>query len=252
MRGHLLASLIALLFMACAEPPSAPFCEPGVPCPAASPDHCAAGLEAKLHGRSAFADGTCVAKDDAACEASTVTCALFGQCSAPSSAAPASTPDACPKNADRDHLASRDPRCTRNTCIARDDDCKDARVCREEGRCLARDGVCVATEATCKTASLCRTLGWCTLSDPTGSARCRPTASDCLRSKRCQDFGDCGLRGERCAPCERSDGCRLEGLCALVDSPSPACRATDPGHCRASEACKREGRCRQHQGRCER
>lgn len=248
MRGHLLASLLALLLVACAEPPDAPFCEPGVACPSASPDHCASGLEATLHGRAAFADQTCVARDEATCRASTLTCAHFGQCSYAPTASGRTSSGACPKDSDRDHLASRDPRCTRHTCVAEGDDCKASRVCREEGRCTARDGICVATDTTCQSADLCQTLGFCTLIGD----RCRPTAADCLRSERCKDFGDCGLRGERCAPCERSDGCRQDGLCALVDGPAPACRATDPSHCRASEACKREGRCRQHQGRCER
>ncbi|HRE90414.1 MAG TPA: hypothetical protein PK095_14880, partial [Myxococcota bacterium] len=78
MAGHLLASLFVLLVAACAEPPDAPFCEPGLPCLVASPEHCAAGLEAHLYGRATFADGTCAATDDNTCASASVTCGHFG------------------------------------------------------------------------------------------------------------------------------------------------------------------------------
>jgi hypothetical protein len=233
------AAFIAVCLVACTAPPAEPFCEPGVPCAVATAEYCAHGLESKLYGRAAFSDSTCVARDDTTCRDAALTCAQFGQCSF-SPTAPTGT---CAASADRDFLASRDPACTRGTCVARGNDCEAARVCRDEGRCVARDGVCVADDKSCRDAAYCATLGWCT----SKNGRCRPTAADCARSERCDRFGDCGLRGESCASCERSDGCRAEGLCALVER---SCRATDTARCRASEACQREQRCRAFQGAC--
>ncbi len=242
-RVALLTLLLALgAFTPACTDATRPICEPGMPCPHASEAACAAGPEATLYGRAAFANGTCIARDDATCRASTVTCAYFGQC-AFSPTAPATT---CQARTDRDFQASRDPTCTAGTCIAATDaDCAAAAICREEGRCTARNNICVGSPATCKDSTLCRTLGWCAL-QPNG--QCRPASpTDCQASARCQSFGDCGLRGDTCTACNRSDACRTDGLCAAV---AGICRATDTSHCRPSEACRTSGRCRALHGAC--
>lgn len=225
-------------------------CEPGARCFPEGCDtarRCARGPEAALYGRAAARDGGCVARDDASCRGARVTCAGFGQCSAPPEGwAPAG---GCPERSrrDGDFLASRLPGCTTDgTCVAlNDEDCRASRVCALEGRCTARDGVCVAVEdEDCAGTELCAELGRCTLT----AAGCRAvTPADCEASTACHGWGDCGVARGACVSCARSEGCALEGLCDLVDT---TCRATQPRHCRATRACKTEGRCRQHAGVC--
>lgn len=238
-----LALAIALTLVACTDA-TRPICEPGVPCAHASEAACAAGLEATLYGRAAFADGTCVARDDATCRNSALTCAYFGQC-AFSPTAPTTT-RACQARTDRDFHASRDPACAAGTCVAASDaDCTAAAICLEEGRCTAKNTLCVGTATSCKDSTLCQTLGWCA---PHPNGQCRPaTPADCQASARCDSFGDCGLRGDTCTACNRSDACRTDGLCATVGG---ICRATETNHCRPSEACKTSGRCRALHGAC--
>lgn len=236
------AALSALT--ACRAEPDRPFCEPGLACAAASPEHCAAGPEASRHGRDVFTDGTCSARDDHACAAASLTCALWGQCHArPASlAAPAGCPAA---DRDRDFLASRDARCTAGTCVALGDDCEHAGVCALEGRCHAADGVCVANDANrCAASELCRETGACSLS----GGRCRATrAADCERSAGCADWSRCAYVDGDCAPCARAPGCRAEGLCGQSGR---RCAATLARHCEASQACQSEGRCKPFRGGC--
>lgn len=236
---------LLLTLVACAAEADAPWCEPGLPCAAASEAHCAHGLEARLHGRAALAPPparTCVARDDATCAAASITCALWGQCHAPP---PDHTPTACPAQADRDFAASRDPRCTAGTCVARDDDdCRAARVCHLEGRCAARDGICVATVEGCARSELCRELGWCTPSGP----HCRAGGpADCAAAAICRDFGKCDFARGQCDACSRSAACRAEGLC---HHRAGRCAATIVSHCQGSLACRRDGRCRVLDGAC--
>lgn len=232
----------ALALLGCEDPPARLPCEPGVPCEAASAEVCAHGLEATLYGRAAFAEGTCVARDEATCRASAITCAHFGQCAF----SPTPRADACRARADRDLLASRDPGCTRGTCVAvADADCANARVCREEGRCTAKDNVCVATAETCRASSLCQAVGFCSV---TAQGTCRAaTPADCVRTEPCERFGACAPRDGRCVPCESSSACRSDGACELVGQ---TCRATSDLHCRAAEVCRSGGRCRAFQGAC--
>lgn len=244
LRAALAVVAASLVAAACSEPPARPLCEPHELCLPASEEACASGPEARLYGRAGYANGTCVARDEATCRASTVTCAHFGQC-AFSPTPP--RPGPCPGGGNRDFLASRNPSCISSTCVAAsDEDCRAARVCTEEGRCTASGGICVAeNEADCRASANCPKLGWC---QRTTDGQCRPAAiTDCQRSERCQRFGDCGLRGAGCSPCRSSDACRVEGLCERVQA---TCRATEPRHCQASEACKREGRCRLERGAC--
>lgn len=236
-----LGLFFALGFTACTAQPDRPFCEPGVACASASAATCAHGPEAERHGRTTFADGTCVAADDDACDRATLTCALWGQCHAPP---PGYRPAGCTASDDRDFAASRDPACTAGTCLAIGDDCAAARVCALEGRCTAKDGVCVADAASCRKSELCKTIGWCTLV----GAQCRPgNLTDCQASDNCRELGQCAFGKGQCSVCSRSPGCRGEGLCYPVAN---RCAAFIPKHCVDSAACQREGRCRLFQGAC--
>jgi hypothetical protein len=245
-------ALSSIAWLACSAEADRPLCEPGVPCASASEALCAYGREARLHGRAAFADGTCVASDDATCSAASITCGLWGQCHAGqrSAAPPAS---GCAAKTDRDFQASRDPACSAGTCVATGDDCRQAGICRLEGRCTAKDGVCVPDAASCSASEFCRSLGWCTLvtgkrqGSPAGPWCRAGSAADCQRAARCRDHGECTFAGGECVTCLRSPDCRQNGLCGRVGN---ACRATKPEHCAAAVACKRDGRCRLFQGNC--
>lgn len=255
------AELLALIggiaaLAACSAGPDAAcprsvICEPGASCFAPTcdaPTRCATGDEAALYGRAAAKDGGCVAVSDDACAHAATTCAVWGQCSAPPAGWVAK--GACPAaEDDRDWLASRVPGCTgRGTCVAlRDADCAAARVCGLEGRCVARDGVCVATRAEdCRESELCASIGRCTL-DERGATCVAGGPPDCAGSRGCAGLGECGVARERCTTCERSDGCRAEGLCDLVEG---TCRATSALACRRSVACRTEGRCNASKGVC--
>lgn len=251
--GLALATVLAAttgLVIACDKAPRA-LCGPEAPCPTASAVACAAGPEGRLYGRTTVVDGTCAATDDAACRASTVSCPLWGQCSAPTSAASGPCPGAADPEHERDHLASATPACgAGHTCVAtKDADCRAATVCRTEGRCVARGGACVAADpADCKAATLCRDLGWCALAGD----RCTAVApADCRQSEACDDWGECGVAagGIGCIACDRSEDCRVEGRCERVLS-TDSCQATRPEHCRAAAVCRTEGRCLAAQGVC--
>ncbi len=233
----LLSSLVALL--ACSAEPDRPFCEPGRVCAAASPEHCANGIEAARYGRDTFADGTCIASA-AGCAASSQACALWGQCHAPTIASPTGS---CADD-DRDFLASRDPACTQHTCVAVGDDCKAAQVCALEGRCTASNGVCVADAASCKASELCKKIGWCSLL----GTQCRAASlADCAATITCREHGHCAFARGRCEECRRSAACGDEGLCYAFEG---RCIAFTSRHCAASRACKQEGRCNLYAGAC--
>ncbi|MCC6623418.1 MAG: hypothetical protein IT385_19315 [Deltaproteobacteria bacterium] len=246
--------VVAAASLACDPRHGAP-CPPDRACATASAELCAGGPEAALYGRSAFVDGTCAARDDGACARASLTCRLWGQCSAPTT----SVSGACPGGdgeRDRDFLASRHLACgAGRTCVAaRDEDCRRALACSHEGRCVARAGVCVAaSDADCRASAFCADVGWCSLVGRPGEAgRCTAaSAEDCRASRACDDWGQCGLApgGAGCTECERSFDCTQEGLCARVLS-GDRCLATEARHCQRAAACRTEGRCRPSQGRC--
>lgn len=235
-------ALAMISVASCAASSDPPFCEPGLDCAAATADHCAAGREARLYGRSAFSGGTCVADDDDACAASMVTCRLWGQCHAPPEG---HRPTGCAAEADRDFVASRDPRCAVGTCVAATDEgCQGARVCLVEGRCRAADGVCVADAERCRASELCESIGWCSLM----GTRCGAASQDdCAQAEICRRYGKCHQSRGSCTACDRSAGCRDEGLCHQLNG---RCAATIAAHCERSTACRRDGRCRLYHGAC--
>lgn len=234
--------VLALVTLAAACDPVAPrtVCEPGQPCAGATEASCAEGPSATLYGRAALTQGTCAATSDARCAASTVTCRVFGQCHAPTSAPSFA---GCPAS-DVDFFASRNAGCSPGTCVAAGEDCRGARVCTLEGRCVAKDGVCVAEAAACRASDRCREAGQCVVA----GAACRAgSREDCLGSAGCRERGDCGLSDGACVSCAASQDCKNEGLCQRVER---SCRATATEHCQASLACRRDGRCRAFQGAC--
>ena len=80
-------------------------------------------------------------------------------------------------------------------CIAKfPADCKKSKVCKNEGRCTAKDGKCIAaTRADCQ--ELCGRMGHCTPKD----GRCiAETDDDCKDSKRCTMYDQCVAKNGQC------------------------------------------------------
>ncbi len=242
------AVFLAAWSAGCAPDHGLPLCEVGRPCPHASAERCVDGREARLYGRAGFDGRTCVATADGPCAASTVACGVFGQCAFRPADGPACGAEA---GVDGDFEAANRRRCAgRGTCVAvSDEGCRDAAVCALEGRCRAEEGLCVAVDAeTCAASRYCGTMGWCGRIEGPDGARCRPTEdTHCAAAESCRTLGDCGRRGASCGRCERSDGCRSDGRCALDGE---RCIALADRDCARSEACQREGRCRASQGQC--
>ena len=236
-------TLGASLVFGCEAPRSAPVCETGNICTSAQEPRCV--LETRLYGRTSGPDGRCSAREDDACRAASVTCAVWGQCSAPTASDP--TRRCAWTASDRDLQAARDPACAAlGTCVAaRDADCEASRGCSLEGRCRAREGICVGHPEDCKQSELCAALGWCT---PTAGGLCRAGGpGDCEAAASCLARGECGFADGRCVACAESDGCRSDGRCERVDT---TCRATRSADCQKAEVCKRKGLCKASQGAC--
>ena len=209
LRCLMVLTLTASSLSACEAPRSAPVCEPGNVCTSVQEPRCV--LETRLYGRTPGPDGRCSAQGDDACRAASVTCAVWGQCRAPS--ASDSSRRCAWKDDDRDLQAARDPACAGlGTCVAgADADCEASRGCALEGRCKAAGGICVGGPEDCKQSALCAALGWCT---PTPGGLCRPGgAGDCERADGCGARGACGFANGRCVACAESDGCKRNGLC---------------------------------------
>ncbi len=180
-------TLGASALLGCEAPRSALVCEPGNVCTSAQTTNCV--LETRLYGRTPDPDGRCSAREDQACRAASVTCVVWGQCSAP---AASDATRRCAWNAsDRDLQAARDPACAGlGTCVASADaDCEASRGCALEGRCKAAGGICVGRPEDCKRSELCAALGWCT---PTAAGLCRAGgAGDCQAADVCKREGRC-------------------------------------------------------------
>ena len=231
---------LVLLAGACDPVATSTVCEPGQVCAGATEASCATGPSATLYGRATLGGGTCIATSDASCAASSVTCRVFGQCHAPTVSPRTAT---CPTS-DVDFFASRNATCSPGTCVATDEDCRQARVCKLEGRCVAKDGVCVADAAACRASDRCVEAGRCVAAGVSCQAGSR---ADCLGSAGCRERGDCGFSEGACMACAASQDCKDEGLCQRVEC---SCRATASEHCQGSLACRRDGRCRAFQGQC--
>ena len=186
-------------------------------CVARSDQDCAASDECKLHGKCAAKSGACVAASDQACQASNdcrqqgacdayaETCVNLaqsthaecaktcqseglcamkaGQCSALSRRHCAGTSDAKPEP---DSPCATSGRCTAllGRCVAAsNDDCASSSVCKDDARCVAKDGVCVATLKDCAASKACSLNGKCEERE----GKCVALASaDCRRSSRCK------------------------------------------------------------------
>ncbi len=129
------------------------------------------------------------------------------------------------------------------------DDCADASVCREEGRCgfdpHIDEEACIAAEpAHCLESAECAAEGRCALG----------AAGACVTSEQgCRDSAACA-EDDRCAPrdegfCSRAwadavtwcdEACRSEGAC---ERDGEACRVVKADDCRASDGCRDHGRC---------
>lgn len=137
---------------------------------------------------------------------------------------------------------------------ASDDDCANAQVCADTGRCFATEqGVCVTADAVadaaCSVSTQCSRWGRCGHREGTCWAE---SDDDCAASFECRTVGRCGARGGVCIPitddhCEQSLGCEIEGLCARTTylNLSYECRVPldDPAACAQSWVCTHYGRC---------
>jgi hypothetical protein len=108
-------------------------------------------------------------------------------------------------------------------CVTKsNEDCAKSKVCKEQARCLAKDGVCSATPEDCKKGNSCGTDGKCGVKDGQCAA---VSASDCKDSSRC----------------------KLEGACSLKDG---LCIAASSADCQSSSVCTKAKRCQAQGGVC--
>jgi len=112
-------------------------------------------------------------------------------------------------------------------------ECREADVCRDEGRCrrgkisrYADSTSCLASGSGCAKTEACRKDGLCGVHPRW--AQCVPTAGGCARSEVCKESGRCGVRkfGGSAPPSYKDLKC-----------------VVNAGGCRRSEACKRFGQC---------
>lgn len=164
--------------------------------------------------------------------------------------------------------------------------------CRDSGRCTSRDGRCVATEGDCLRSTYCKTQGLCELEGDScirrfssdddcaksrGKYRINPckddglctfvdgkckavSSSDCRKSTKCRELGECDAKDGACTriifsdeDCHKSPArfvpspCRSFGACVAKNG---ECVATSDSNCARSISCIETGECALSGDRC--
>ncbi len=106
-------------------------------------------------------------------------------------------------------------------------------------------------DARCRARVLCKDFGRCTEKDgsciATRDADCRASTIDCKDDGKCTAHRDGWCRATSNADCRATERCKRWGRCTAKDG---KCRATSDADCRATEKCKRWGRCTAKDGDC--
>lgn len=138
-------------------------------------------------------------------------------------------------------------------CTATDAGCRASDRCRRHGECsVAENGSCgVLADDDCKESVACKEEGLCIASHGACTRRCPDGEVVCGRTScedDCRDDGRCTLRFGTCVPssdaeCRASRACREEGRCYLITRFSPECSALDANDCLRSTGCRERGEC---------
>ncbi len=131
------------------------------------------------------------------------------------------------------------------------DHCRRSAECLEEGRCDANtSGECVVgSDEHCTASTACEDGDACKRWSDNDRAVCAASCADtpfCKQGGLCVPMADglCGAGHE--STCKASEACRLDGRCALVDG---TCQATE-AICAAWDGCRFDGRCAAVDGEC--
>lgn len=169
--------------------------------------------------------------------------------------------------------------------VSSDQDCKGSALCKEHGKCSAKDGECrVVADGDCKPSDDCQKLHMCSAHegacvDPgrTVYAECAKTCGSeglcaseggkCVALSRqhcagtsedkpekespCAKLGHCTAKGGKCVAgsdqdCAKSASCKESAQCVAKDD---RCVASEDD-CKKSSACSNDGKCGAKDGEC--
>ncbi len=187
----------------------------GGKCALASSDDCRrASISCKRDGECALRNGFCRATSDTDCEGS-IRCTKYGACTA--------RHGHCIRSCDKSVACTRSGLCHTDgeLCVADADSCKRSKDCLQWGRCTPSKNkrTCqVGSDEDCRNSRLCSEQGQCFAAAGVGcEAR---SVDDCSRSSGCPDRGGCGLVDKRCGPrskadCDESTACKKFRICTF-------------------------------------
>ncbi len=163
-------------------------------CRATTSDHCAQGERCRLHGACLPRDDHCIRS----CAKSSK-CKIKGLCHDDGERCVADA-DSCKRSKGCLQWGRCTPSKNKRRCqVGSDEDCRNSRLCSEQGQCFAAAGVgCEARSVDdCSRSSGCPDRGGCGLVDK----RCGPRSkADCDESTACKKSRICTFRGHRCLP----------------------------------------------------
>lgn len=221
-------------------------------CRAKTETDCAFTEACVLWGHCSAVDGSCVSARDEDCAASRA-CRVLGRCHALGGACRSADHLALPEEEYAVMTGEGVPTTLRSGSEIRDEiqRCRGLHECNADGRCdVSATGECVVgSDEDCRSASACTARGACRRWTDNQSAECSASCADttfCKQHGRCTPMtaGLCGSGQAR--DCERSEACRLDGRCALIDG---VCQATAE-ICAKWDGCSFDGRCSVVAGEC--